>query len=83
MMQVSDVSSVTKKNISFKVDDDNSFESMFQKFIINKYGANFFKYTFYLNISTIVFLTSVGFLFYISQKNTIKNGQLSNNNNKK
>lgn len=45
-----------------------SFEDLFQNFIIKKYGANFVKYSLFLNSAVLIFLLTIGILFYTLQK---------------
>lgn len=50
-----------------------SFEDLFQNFIIKKYGANFVKYSLFLNSAVLIFLLTIGILFYTLQKKEINN----------
>lgn len=41
------------------MDSINTFEDLYQLFIISHYGANFFKYTLILNFTCIIFILAV------------------------
>lgn len=44
-----------------------TFEELYENFIVDKYGANFFKYALFLNSSLILFIVCIS-MFYLSDK---------------
>lgn len=43
----------------------DTFESLYEKFIVEKYGESFYKYTLFLNIGVLLFLISIVSLYFI------------------
>lgn len=56
--------------IDLPIDDDAvmpTFEDLYENFIADKYGTNFFKYALFLNSSVMVFVVCIA-MFYLSDK---------------
>lgn len=51
-----------------RMDAPLTFEELYERFILRKYGPNFFKYTLYLNMILILFITSLVMVYYSETK---------------
>lgn len=51
---------------------DQTFESLYNKFLIDTYGENFFKYIIYLNTALAAFVIFLSCAFYIENQRNKK-----------